>query len=293
MNTSRASLAALAVLGATIVACSDTPTSTSPSNAAIPSRSIVTHRRYGAHVLPTLGGIYTQALSINDLNVTVGYSSLPVAGSHAVLWSPQGVLRDLGTLGGDTSIAWFVNDLGEVVGNSQVNAHEIHAYRWTAARGMTDLGTLGGSFSTAISINDAGEIAGGATDIAENEHAVLWSADRKIHDLGSIPDGISGEARSINNRGDVAGYDGNTSGANAVLWPARRPPRLLGSLGLGSNGRAVNDLDQVVGIASLIDEREYRFVGPSQAACRISEASAALLGKQEGSTTRASSLVRV
>jgi probable HAF family extracellular repeat protein len=123
--------------------------------------------------LPTLGGAgWNTPVAINNEGEIAGFADLPgdVAGGvltpnfHAVLWTKDHVIHDLGTLPGDSvSEATGLNDRGQVVG---VSFPSSHAFIWQDGV-MTDLNSLipPDSQLALIStgdINDRGEITGQA-----------------------------------------------------------------------------------------------------------------------------------
>jgi probable HAF family extracellular repeat protein len=72
----------------------------------------------------SLGGIYTEAASINDDGLIVGTSTTEFGDFHAFLYQ-EGKMEDLGNLRGivsDTSHARDINNLGQIVGISDANA---------------------------------------------------------------------------------------------------------------------------------------------------------------------------
>ena len=100
---------------------------------------------------------------------------------HAVLWTPEGVIQDLGTLPGDQySIALKINSSGQIIGSSgntlaiepipvlqfQSSLLEVtgRPFIWSARHGMHDLNTLipsnGWVLNTATDINVWGQIVG-------------------------------------------------------------------------------------------------------------------------------------
>lgn len=69
--------------------------------------------------------------------------------THALLWTRNGRVVELGTLGGDFSGAFAVNDRGHVGGNA---IGKPHAFRWTREEGMVDLGTVSGNESWTFAV---------------------------------------------------------------------------------------------------------------------------------------------
>lgn len=128
--------------------------------------------------LETLGGAgWNTPVAINNHGEIAGFSDLPgdVSGGvlspnfHAVLWTKEHVIRDLGTLPGDNiSEATGINDEGQIVGVSYPSSH---AFIWQDGV-MTDLNTLIPSDSSLYlistgDINDKGEITGQACVVSK------------------------------------------------------------------------------------------------------------------------------
>lgn len=165
--------------------------------------------------LGTLGGVFSVAIAINDLEQIVGMAATGAGDSHAFLWQ-DGVMQDLGTLGGTSSTAAGINELGQVVGWSTTGAGDEHAFLWQDGV-MHDLGTLGGSISLAFGINNLGQIVGESTTGSGDRHAFLWQ-DGIMHDLGTLG-GADSRADAINHHGDVAGSaETATTTTAAVRW---------------------------------------------------------------------------
>ena len=123
--------------------------------------------------LGTLGSTFegTTAIAINDRGVAVGGSALPdrqVGASHAVRWSPDGRIQDLGALGTGplvSSYAQDINNSGVIVGQSRDDDLLDKAFVWRNGS-MKQLDTLvtnlpkGRTLATAEGINDKGVIVG-------------------------------------------------------------------------------------------------------------------------------------
>jgi probable HAF family extracellular repeat protein len=127
------------------------------------------------------------ANGVNDLGFVVGWSTTdPLFPSdspvHAILWTPSGVMTDLGTLTGDTSSAAVrINFFGQVIGNSGNTLYSRYSVRvaapfevigrpfiWTKSRGLQDLNTLipqnsGWVLTSVADINIWGQIVGSGT----------------------------------------------------------------------------------------------------------------------------------
>jgi probable HAF family extracellular repeat protein len=109
--------------------------------------------------IPSLGGSFTYATAINDVQHVAGWSYVSDgAPFHAFLFK-DGATIDLGTGGGRASAAFGINNSDQVVGYIDVAAGVRHPMVWEAGI-MKDLGTLGGPFGTARAISNKGVIVG-------------------------------------------------------------------------------------------------------------------------------------
>ncbi len=223
--------------------------------------------------LGTLGGVFSLAADINDLEVVAGGATNAIPDPNhlggdlvglpaptqwrAAIWE-HGTTRDLGTLGtGPDAFAVLLNQNNQVIGfsytNSVVNPKTgiptVHPFLWENGV-MTDLGSLGGVFAEATGLNDSGQVVG-FSDITGDltSHPFLWQRGSRIRDLGTLG-GSKGTAAWINNAGHVVG-NANLAGDQAhhgFLWvdgtmqdlaPAGDAPC--------SNAFSINASDQVVG----------------------------------------------
>ncbi len=216
-----------------------------------------------------LGLGYAMPLDINELGHVVGYSGAKdeagqPLGDHAFLWTPHGLMQDLGALGGGTSKAFAVNDLDWVVGEACTSEDEVHAFLWTPTEGMTDLGTLGGNSSAALDVNNLGQVVGWSNtsmDPALNEtHAFLWAPEAGMIDLGTLG-GTYSKAVDVNEEGQVVGdivrSDGLTHG---FLWTADGGMQDLGTLGAQSYAKHINNWGQVVGVSFITASQWHAFL---------------------------------
>ena len=167
-------------------------------NSERPDTSYATSWKDGvATDLGALGGSVDSVSSsslangINDLGQTVGWSTINAISPggcyeffdptdcviHAVLWTPSGVISDLGTLPGDqSSSALKINLFGQVIGSSgntvtlqQLSPQVIgRPFIWSTRKGMQDLNILipphsGWVLNSATDINVWGQIVGSGT----------------------------------------------------------------------------------------------------------------------------------
>jgi probable HAF family extracellular repeat protein len=161
------------------------------------------------------------AVAINDLGEIVGASIAPGFATHAVLWSPSGVIQDLGTLGGTNSAAIDINIRGQVIGSSQTTGNAAtHFFLWSALGGMTDLATLiDPNVTSVVEINEEGEIIGTHTTPTGESHAFIYTASG-LQDLGTLG-GTTSAPTGVNEHGDVVGSSTLSDGStHAFLWTA-------------------------------------------------------------------------
>jgi len=159
--------------------------------------------------LPTLGGAgWNTPVVINNRGEAAGFSDLPgdVSGGvltpnfHAVIWTKDHAIHDLGTLPGDSlSEATGLNDRGQVVGVSYPSSH---AFLWQDGV-MTDLNTLipPDSQLSLIStgdIDDKGEITGQACVLSNGSCTTEMPAFLAIPDCDwDASRAVSGQASTI------------------------------------------------------------------------------------------------
>jgi probable HAF family extracellular repeat protein len=162
----------------------------------------------------------TAAAAINHGGFIVGAGDVVGSAykSHALLWTPNGGVVDLGTLGGISGGADGINASNQVVGGSLTTSGETHPFVWSRTTGMQDLGLLSGYYScTATAINDAGQVVGTCfpTVATAMPHAFLWTRAGGMQDLNELVGGsldvTLGEATAINSRGQI------------TVWAAENP----------------------------------------------------------------------
>ena len=188
--------------------------------------------------LGTLGGVYAQALAINDFGFVTGNSQVGTnyGPTHAFIWhgkTPKMV--DLGTIAGDFSSGTAINAKNQVVGYSTINKDDerVHAFLHDGQK-MHDLGSLGSAYaesdrSFALGVNVHGQVVGytylppqGPIDMRQ---VAFIYAHGKMKDLNEL---IVDEAKkqyrlysatAINDKGQIAAiaFDSVANAFRAVL----------------------------------------------------------------------------
>jgi probable HAF family extracellular repeat protein len=141
------------------------------------SGAFVWTKKMGIRTLEGLvSGGSTVSFGINNIGTVVG-NAQATDGTHPVLWTANGKIRDLGTLAGGFGTAFGSNDLNQIVGYSTTASDDSHAFLWTSKKGIQDLNDLiptnsGWVLVWGSAINNAGQITGWGTINGEN-HAYL------------------------------------------------------------------------------------------------------------------------
>lgn len=189
---------------------------------------------------PFPGGFNSYATAANNRGQVIGWAenavhdpscdpAFQILQFRAVIWQPDGRMRELPPLPGDsTSAATAINDLGQVVGISGAcgvavgGVSAAHAVLWQ--NGVpTDIGNLGGhSWNTPTAINNHGTVVGfslrAGQDGTRNFEAFIWTSATGIRPLGMPAGDIRSEALGINNKDQVVGLSRAPSGLRAILW---------------------------------------------------------------------------
>jgi len=213
---------------------------------------------------------------------------------HAVVWSGQGIMNDLGS-DGLNSIAFGINDSGVTVGQAEIAATDPGGedFCGSQALGLTATGatcaafaaqngvitalrTLGGANAIAKAVNGRGQIAGTAENLNVDSACpspqkyqykpVLWQGEEAV-ELPTAGGDRNGIAFSINENGDVVGASGNCVAYNtqglsslqpvhALLWETGRVID-LGNLGgkVGHSAKTINNNGEVVGSSDLAGDK--------------------------------------
>jgi probable HAF family extracellular repeat protein len=145
---------------------------------------------------------------INDSGYIAGESYTAAGNLHAVRWSPNGVIQDLGALpGGQSSQALAINNRGWVTGSALTSAGQLHAFLWKPSTGMVSMGALGGTGGYATDVNDNGAVSG--VRITGKTGAVFRSAGGSLILLPVLAANAASRAISLNNAGTVVGWSGS------------------------------------------------------------------------------------
>lgn len=156
-------------------------------------------------------------MAINDDGDVAGYSKALDGLVHAVVWTAEGDLLDLGTLAGEGTFAWAVNDRDgggtlQVAGWARTIDGE-RAWRWTGNilgdGAMNDLGILKETKNRVprvegYDMNNLGQMVGFSSVSRSADHAFRYSNGVGMEDLGTLS-GDDSEACGINVWGDVVG----------------------------------------------------------------------------------------
>jgi probable HAF family extracellular repeat protein len=233
--------------------------------------------------LPNLpGGNNAAAFGINNRGEIVGFAETDTTDVcatpfqalrfEAVIWEPNGQIRELLPLKGDTvAFAFGINDHGQAVGSSGLCSNTTlpplapsgpHAVLWEKDGSVIDLGNLGGTNNIAGSINDRGEVVGTSQSAKDGTiHAFLWTKHKGMQDLGAYPGAVATVApccHSINNRGEVIGFaiDGTTFNFRALVWQDQVPMDLNQFIPAGSGwyleaAETISDNGEIVGYGTI------------------------------------------
>jgi len=194
---------------------------------------------------PFPGGFNSYATATNNRGQIVGWAEngvndptcippFQVRQFRAVIWQPDGTMRELPPLAGDsTSAATAINELGQVVGIS--GSCDVAVGRFSARRAVlwengvpTDLGSLGGvAWNTATAINNQGTVVGFSNlppssafpPGARHYQAFIWTKTTGMQSLGTLPGDLRSVANDINDNNQVIGTSRALSGlTRAFLW---------------------------------------------------------------------------
>jgi probable HAF family extracellular repeat protein len=210
--------------------------------------------RYRITLLPSLGGTNSRANSIDDLGIVAGYSK-PAGNAvrHAVVWTGNQQIFDLGSLGGagfNSTVAWPVkNVVGLISGISETGAVNPLGEAWSCGPFFGTRGNICKGFVKSIFFPNAPMLAlepfaGGYNSYAAGTNdwgrTVGW-AENGVHDAtctsGSPGAQVLGFKPAYWNYGDSSPHalpllEGDTAGA----------------------ATAINDRGQIVGLSGACDQ---------------------------------------
>jgi probable HAF family extracellular repeat protein len=248
--------------------------------------------------LPTLvgGSSNGAAFGLNNLGQVVGFAENGIVGDstdptgcsmggtpfqkfqfEAVLWEPNGQIRELRPLKGDTvGYAFGNNDFGQSIGASGTCSNTAlppspsgpHAVLWEADGSPINLGNLGCppaepaacASNVASTINDLGEVAGGALSPKDGKiHPFVWTRATGMQEYGVFPGAavtVGGPCcNTLSNKGELVGFAIDPMGnMRALVWQGKTPIDLNNFIPQNSplyltDSASVNDAGQIVGFA--------------------------------------------
>jgi probable HAF family extracellular repeat protein len=191
-------------------------------------------RRPSLTDLGTLGGMYAQALAINDAGFVTGNSELLGASSirtpsatHAFIWNAEIGMVDLGTIGGDFSYGTGINSNNTVVGYSTTNRgdNRIHAFLYDGMK-MRDLGSLynateAGDRSFALGVNSSDQVVG---------YSYV-----PLNDVADVYPPVESDVRQV----AFIYNQGVMTDLNTLIGSAAKQYRLISATGINDKGQIV------------------------------------------------------
>ena len=165
----------------------------------------------------------SEGRAISDIGVTGGYTDYADGTIHASVWSPSGVLADLGTLGGDRAFTLHVNERGEAAGYSDnaANTEEV-GFFWSRTGGLVPIGSQNGGSRLVADLNDRSEVVG-ITTVGTATTAYQWSRARGLVSLPRAG-ALESDVFDINNRSDMVGGLWRAGSWRAALWRGLTAP---------------------------------------------------------------------
>jgi uncharacterized membrane protein len=190
---------------------------------------------------PFPGGYNSYATGANNRGQVVGWAENGIRDSscntafqilqfRAVIWEPNGEMRELLPLPGDsTSAATAINDKGQVVGISGAcgiavgGVSAAHAVIWEngVATRIPDFG--GHTWNTPTAINNDGVVVGfllpAAADGTTLFQAFVWTKEGGTKMLDQIPGDVRSQALGINDDGVIVGVSRSAAAVRrGVIW---------------------------------------------------------------------------
>jgi probable HAF family extracellular repeat protein len=224
--------------------------------------------RYTIRDLGTVGASPGQPESVSNSRLVAGAATMDSGLLHAVVWSGEGAMTDLGGAGLN-SFSYGINDSGLTVGQAEIAVKDPGGedFCGTHALGLPERGavcapfaaqngtlralpTLGGANGVAHAVNGRGQIAGAAENLILDPSCpapqkyqfkpALWQGEDVI-ELPTIGGDRNGIANGINDSGEIVGASGACAAydphnlyslqpLHALMWETGRVID-LGSLG--------------------------------------------------------------
>src|SRR6266853_1323471 len=224
---------------------------------------------------PLPGGLNSYATALNNRGQIVGWAengvvdptcntALQTLQFRAVIWEPDGTMKELPPLPGDsTSAATSINAQGTVVGFSlpagQDGTRNFEAFLWTHAGGLVRLGKLPGDIrAEALGVNENNQVVGLSRGGPHVFRAFIWQ-NGVMTDLNCLT--VPGSpfllfANDINDHGEISGelFD-----PIALFGPPFRGIPVLN--GTGSTCPAATNATQTVTFPDSVRKRAKKLVG--------------------------------
>jgi uncharacterized membrane protein len=172
--------------------------------------------------LPTLGGAFSAARSINDQNIIAGVAQTDTGDTVIVLWQPGGtnyVVAPLDTGGGVDWQAVDVNNQLDVAGNLGPVATSAGAFYLNSAAGVNDTITPpANGTAVAHGMNNFGIVVGSVVATPTPPQAFVFTDNSGTVVLGAPPSGYTGiSGNAITDGGIIAGTASTSDNAGNIL----------------------------------------------------------------------------
>jgi probable HAF family extracellular repeat protein len=205
----------------------------------------------GLQTLANFGVPGAMAATINISGQITGYAEFSSEDAHACVWSPDGIIHDLGVVPGEgTSKALFINSAGHVAGFSRLRElrGKYRTFFWSAA-GMVDIGILPNhtNSSTPFGFNNRDQIIG------VNGGTFLWIPTIGLRPVPGLTLASSLQvSNAFNDAGQILGYASTT----AVLASPTMHVGLTSSRNPSQAGQSVTFTANVSAIVGLPPDGE-------------------------------------